>query len=174
MVARELTTKRLRLMPADLDDVDAFHSILIDPGVRRYLCDDRILPREDALGFVNAGLESLRSRGMGLWLAYSPNGGDALGFFLLRPLEAANHAELLYALLPAHWGGGLAVEGARAIIDYAFTTLDCDEILAELDEPNEASARVAKKLGMTFAGTRPGPAHTLLKYTLRREDHNAS
>ncbi len=41
-----LNTGRMRLRPISSDDVDALHALWTDPDVRRYLWDDRIIPRE--------------------------------------------------------------------------------------------------------------------------------
>lgn len=169
MQAPTLTTARLRLMPASLLDVDAFHAMLTDAGIRRYLCDDRILPRADAEVMVWNSLRSFATEGMGLWLVHYLKEPDSpIGFCMLRPPGDHPMPEVLYAILPGSWGRGFAVEAARAVIDYAFDTLRRTEILAEMDEPNAASARVAEKLGMEGFGARPGPAHTLLRYVLRR------
>lgn len=169
MPAPILTTARLRLVPAGVLDTDTFHAILTDANVRRYLCDDRILPRADAEAMVWASLRSFATDSLGLWLAHEvAQPGTAIGFCMLRPPGEHPLPELLYAFLPVAQGRGLAVEAARAVIQHAFSTLGYTEILAEMDEPNQASRRVAEKLGMKFTGTRPGPAHTLLRYTLRR------
>lgn len=164
-----LTSARLRLVPAGLLDIDTFHTMLTDADVRRYLCDDRATPREDAEAMVWNSLRSFSTNGMGLWLVYTVNeSGSAIGFCMLRPPGEHPVPELLYAVLPGSWGRGFAVEAAQAVIDYGFNTLRCTEILAEMDEPNTASVRVAEKLGMKRFGTRPGPAHTLLRYRLER------
>lgn len=169
MQAPILTTTRLRLVPAGVLDVDTFHSLLCDAGIRRYLCDDKILLREDAEAMVWTSLRAFTTDGMGLWLIQERAAPDvAIGFCMLRPPGENPMPELLYAIRPDWWGHGYAVEAARGSIDHAFGALRCTEILAEMDEPNAASKRVAEKLGMTLIGTRPGPAHTLLRYMIRR------
>ncbi len=52
----------------------------------------------------------------------------------------------------AAWGRGLATEGARAALDFAFTTLDLEEVIAIIHPDNVRSRRVAEKLGMTIEG----------------------
>jgi ribosomal-protein-alanine N-acetyltransferase len=49
----------------------------------------------------------------------------------------------------SHWGQGLATEGARAVVRYAFTVLNLDEILSFTVPANLPSRRVMEKLGMT-------------------------
>ncbi len=46
-------------------------------------------------------------------------------------------------------GRGLATEGARRVIDHAFTTVGLSEVVAITVEANTASRNVMRKLGMT-------------------------
>ncbi len=53
-------------------------------------------------------------------------------------------------LLPReHWGNGYATEGGRAALDYAFTTMKLDEVVALTAASNIPSQRVMQRLGMT-------------------------
>jgi RimJ/RimL family protein N-acetyltransferase len=51
-------------------------------------------------------------------------------------------------LAAEYWGSGLATEGARAVVHYAFQTLGLDEIVATTVFANARSRRVMEKLGM--------------------------
>lgn len=57
--------------------------------------------------------------------------------------------EVGWRLIPEFWNRGLATEGARAALDYAFTTLDLTEIVSFTTTTNAPSRRVMEKLGMT-------------------------
>jgi len=173
MAARTLTTPQLRLAPVSEADTDALHAILIDADVRRYLCDGRIVPREFAVDLVRDSSKWFRLHSVGLWLLHESPAPRAIGFCMLRPPGEHPAPELLYALLPNSWGRGYAVEASRAVLAHAFEVLGCAEVIAEMDEPNSASVHVAEKLGMRFIGTRPGPAHTLLRYAVTREQFAA-
>ena len=56
--------------------------------------------------------------------------------------------EIGWRLASAHWGRGLATEGARAVLDYAFTTLKLSEVVAIAAAANTPSRRVMEKIGM--------------------------
>jgi ribosomal-protein-alanine N-acetyltransferase len=56
--------------------------------------------------------------------------------------------QLLYALLPDYLGKGIAAEASREIIRYSFDTLGFNYLCASCDTPNEASHKVAERLGM--------------------------
>ena len=58
-----------------------------------------------------------------------------------------------YCLDDAAWGHGYATEAGRALIQWAFDTLDINRVQAETDTRNVASARVLEKLGFMREGT---------------------
>ena len=150
MKAYLFQTDRLRLRPGTLDDVESFHAIWTDPGVRRYLWDDIVIDRAVAEAVIQESEQTFAERGIGQWLLFEAEGETPIGFCGLRALEESPEVELLYGILPAHWGRGYAVEASCALLDHAFGTVDLPYVLAEMDAPNAASARVAEKLGMRF------------------------
>jgi [ribosomal protein S5]-alanine N-acetyltransferase len=62
-------------------------------------------------------------------------------------------ASLGYCLSDAAWGHGYATEAGRAVLRWAFDTLDLNRVQAEVDTRNAASARVLEKLGFLREGT---------------------
>jgi [ribosomal protein S5]-alanine N-acetyltransferase len=62
-------------------------------------------------------------------------------------------ASMGYCLDDAAWGRGYATEAARALLVWAFGTLDLNRVQAETDTRNAASARVLEKLGFVREGT---------------------
>jgi RimJ/RimL family protein N-acetyltransferase len=61
-------------------------------------------------------------------------------------------ASLGYCLSDAAWGHGYATEAARALLRWAFDTLDLNRVQAETDTRNLASARVLEKVGFVREG----------------------
>ena len=53
----------------------------------------------------------------------------------------------------AEWGRGFASEAGRMAVDWAFTTLDLDEVISVTLPHNTASRRVMAKVGLTDTGT---------------------
>jgi RimJ/RimL family protein N-acetyltransferase len=62
-------------------------------------------------------------------------------------------ASMGYCLTDAAWGQGYATEAARAVLQWAYDTLDLNRVQAEADTRNTASARVLEKLGFVLEGT---------------------
>ena len=149
MAAPVLRTLRAVLRPLGVADLDAIHALWTDPDVRRYLWDDVTITRERAAGVVAASADNFRSRGYGIWGIRADDGGPLMGFSGAIPAEDGG-AELIYGLLPAWWGRGLATECAGAVLDHLFDTAGQSGVLALTDAPNAASVRLMERLGMTF------------------------
>ena len=143
----QLETTRLRLRPCRADDAELVHALWTDAHVRRFLFDGRTLSPEDTRTRVEASLANFEQHGYGIWLAFARDGGGLVGFAgLLRAEQAPPN--LIYGIAPDFWGHGYATEAARAVLDYALTSLGLTKVAADVDEPNAASVRVLEKLGM--------------------------
>ena len=53
-----------------------------------------------------------------------------------------------WRLSPMFWGKGLATEGAKRCLDFAFNDLNLDQIISTAPKANLASTGVMKKIGM--------------------------
>jgi [ribosomal protein S5]-alanine N-acetyltransferase len=150
MALRQIETDRLRLRPLAREDVDALHRLLVEPGVRKHLLDDEVIPRERAASFVETSLASFEAHGYGLW-SVMPKDADALiGFCGFWFFHEPPRLELLYGLGEEHWHKGLATEVATEMIQYGFDTLSFERVEASTDAPNCASVAVMERAGMSF------------------------
>jgi len=167
-VAPELSSARLALRPAGLDDLAAVHGLWTEPSVRRFLFDDRTLGADEVRGFLARSEASFRTRGFGLWLGFEGRDPAIAAFAALLPQEAPGAPpSLIYGVRPAGTGRGLATETARAVLAHAFGALALPRVHADVDAPNAASVRVLEKLGMVRAGERVGAwGDPLLDFTL--------
>jgi RimJ/RimL family protein N-acetyltransferase len=146
----EIDTARLRLRPLTPPDLDALHRLLIQPGVRRYLLDDEVIPRERTRSFIDTSVASFEANGYGLWGAIERARGELIGFCGFWLFHEPPRLELLYGLGDDHGRKGFATEMAAAMIRYGFETLAFDRIEASTDAPNTASVAVMQRAGMAF------------------------
>jgi RimJ/RimL family protein N-acetyltransferase len=56
--------------------------------------------------------------------------------------------EIGWRLSSKHWGQGYATEAAKAVLHYAFTELDLNEIISFTVAANSKSCRVMEKIGL--------------------------
>jgi ribosomal-protein-alanine N-acetyltransferase len=102
--------------------------------------------------------------------------GELVGAIGLRIDRAFNRAELGYWVGTAFWSRGYCTEAARAVLDFAFTTLGLNRVHATHLARNPASGRVMQKIGMAREGvarqhvTKWGRYEDLVLYGLIRED----
>jgi RimJ/RimL family protein N-acetyltransferase len=61
--------------------------------------------------------------------------------------------EIGWRLSLDHWGKGYATEAAKAVLDYAFTVLNLDEIISFTTIGNVKSRRVMEKVGLHYDET---------------------
>jgi RimJ/RimL family protein N-acetyltransferase len=149
-----LHTTRLRLRPftsADADDLFALHS---SADVLRYWDSPPWSDRDRADGFI-ASCRQMADEGSGARPAIErASDGAFLGWCsLTRWNPTYRSASLGYCLSDAAWGHGYATEAARALLQWAFDTVDLNRVQAEADTRNAASARVLEKLGFAREGT---------------------
>jgi ribosomal-protein-alanine N-acetyltransferase len=143
-----LETPRLRLAPFGPDEAGLLHQLWMDPGVRRYLWDDQVIPPEQTAETIEKSEELFRRHGYGLWSLRWRETGELIGFAGYWHFRDPPELELLFGLAPGVWGRGLAAEASRELLRHAFEDLGFTEVRASTDAENRASLRVLEKLGM--------------------------
>jgi ribosomal-protein-alanine N-acetyltransferase len=138
-----LATERLRLRPVTSGDLGRLHDLLTQPEVRRYLCDDAVLSREQVEGLMGEAA-ALGPAGLGLWSLLTAE-GTWIGILGLQPVSEgaakahpAFHGEVepLVALHRQAWGKGYATEALDRAVAYAAESLGRTCLVALVDEPN--------------------------------------
>lgn len=147
-----LETSRLVLRRFGPDDVELLVDLDSDPEVMRFITGGLPTSREEIEREVLPAFLAHydRSHGYGFWAAVEKGSQEFVGWFHLRPGHGAppDEPELGYRLRHSAWGRGLATEGARALIDVAFTKLGARRVVAETMAVHLASRRVMEQAGM--------------------------
>ena len=147
-----LTTPRLSLRRIDDEHLDDLVELDSDPAVMRFINGGTPTPREVYQESLLERMKAFGDQPYGYAAAYED--GRFVGWFHLRPSVADPEVlELGYRLRREAWGRGLATEGSRALVRYAFETLDTGTVNACAMPENTASISVLKKCGMHFVGT---------------------
>jgi ribosomal-protein-alanine N-acetyltransferase len=157
----ELFTKRLKLRSWREDDRPLFADLNADPHVRRWY--PGVLSRAESDAVVDSFELHHLSHGFTMWAVevIASDQGDAAFIGMLGLKEVAfeapfDHTEPLieigWALSPEWWGMGLAVEGARAALEFGFVDCGLKEIVSFTVPPNLASQAVMQRIGMRYDG----------------------
>lgn len=149
-----LTTDRLLLRPFGDGDADALFALHSNAFVLRYWDSPPWSERSRAARFL-AACRTMAEEGTGARVAIDrASDGEFLGWCSLSQWNPDfRSASLGYCLTEASWGHGYATEAARAVLAWAFDTLDLNRVQAEADTRNIGSARVLEKLGFVREGT---------------------
>jgi RimJ/RimL family protein N-acetyltransferase len=148
-----ILTERLNLRPLDpIADVDALQAYQSRPDVCRYIPYE---PRSrevvaERLANPEFNRSVIDAEGQVLWLAVElRESGVVVGDVVLM-YRSAEHktVEIGYVLNPDYQGHGYATEAGAALLELAFDGLGAHRVFARIDERNDASAGVLRRLGM--------------------------
>jgi RimJ/RimL family protein N-acetyltransferase len=156
-----LETERLRLREPTPEDLDALAPIFADPEVQRYT-GGVVRSREYVADRIEEMRAHWRRYGVGLFAVERKADQAVLGrvgFLVWDPVSWENglrahvaqpyETEIGWTLGREHWGQGYATEGAIAARDWAARELGLRRLISLIQVGNEASERVAEKLGMS-------------------------
>jgi RimJ/RimL family protein N-acetyltransferase len=151
MPVPSLETDRLSLRPRSIEDLDACVAMDLDPQVHRYIFErapELVAHRNAVKARMSGGWPPVG----GYWMVEFKGTANALGWCALFPLENTGQIELGYRYVTSAWGQGVATEAARAVLDYGFSVLKLDPIVAVTHPENAGSKGVLAKLGFRYQG----------------------
>jgi len=145
------STERLVLRRWREADREPFARLNADPRVMEFMPNP--LSRDESDLLVERIEAHFLKHGFGLCAAELRRDGSFIGFVgLAAPaFECAFTpcVEIGWRLAADHWGQGLATEGAREMVRYAFEVVGLDALVSFTASGNSRSRRVMEKLGMT-------------------------
>jgi RimJ/RimL family protein N-acetyltransferase len=175
-MSNELRTERLLLRRWRESDRLPFQQINADPGVMEFFPEPLTTDASDAL--FDRAREHFDRHGFGPFAVELIQTSTFIGFIGLSVPSFVAHfmpaVEIGWRLAFEHWGKGLATEGARAALRYAFETLRVEEVVSFTVPANLRSRRVMEKLGMShnpaddFDHPRLPADHPLRRHVLYR------
>lgn len=145
-----IETERLILRRWKDSDLDAFAAINQDPKVMATI--GSLKSREETRQMMERFKDRFIEKGFCLYAAELKETAEMIGFIgcsvpgFDAPFMPC--VEIGWRLASAHWGKGLAPEGAQAVLADMFARPDIEEIVSFTAAINTNSMRVMKKLGM--------------------------
>ena len=143
-----LETERLVLRAPRLGDAKSVTTLAND---RRIAENTARIPYPYRLADAHEFITSASRTGNETIFVVTLRGGGVIGACgLMTPAD--DSTEVGYWLGAKHWGKGYATEAVRAMIDHAFTDLDCEALQSAARVTNPASRRVLEKCGFQWTG----------------------
>lgn len=148
-----LQTPRLRLRRTHADDADALYAIHSDPQVMRYWSSPAWTERQQAVEKLTDIERQLAEMDVYVWGIALRNSDLLIGSTALFALQREQgRAEIGYSLGSQYQGMGLGQEALRAVLGFAFDTLDLRRIEADIDPRNLPSMKLVERLGFVREG----------------------
>lgn len=160
----DLETTNLKLRPVSLEDEAYFFETWNDSAFRRYLFDDRPVPREFVHAQIEESIKNFREQRFGIWTLVRKDEGRRIGFCALRLNPNRMGVELVYGIETNFWGHGYATEASQAVLRYAIEQLHIQRVVATTDWSNVASRKVLEKIGMQFDHIEKGARDSVACY----------
>ena len=166
-----LDTARLLIRERTLDDLEPCLEMDRDPEVTRYIAG----PWRDPIAHRQLLVHRMTRRyppGLGYWSIRERAAPERfIGWVLLIPDHGVGpEVEIGWRLVRSAWGKGIATEAARALVQHAFETVRLPRVIADIASDNQASLRVARKLGMRWMGYDIGDGARYERFRLMRDD----
>lgn len=154
--SRLVVTERLELAAVTVEDLPDFHRLHSDPRTYLHAPESRHPDLAHSASVLEGCIEDWTTRGLGYWSARDRQTGDYLGCGGVR--DSGEVWNVYYRFFPSAWGRGLATELVREAGPRAHS-IDHNAVLQAVIRPwNQASRRLAERLGMQLTHERVDPA----------------
>ncbi len=150
-----IETERLYLRQWQASDFAIFAAMNADPEVMKYF--PKLLSAKVSDIIANKCQQLIADNGWGFWALSLKEGSEKndafIGFVGLNQTHAdmsfAPCVEIAWRLRKEFWGQGYATEAARASLDFAFSELALEEVVAFTAVINKRSQLLMKRIRMT-------------------------
>lgn len=145
-----LETDRLILRTWQTEDIAPMAAINQDPKVMEYFPVLQDLEKTKQL--INKFTQHFEEHGYTFYAVELKEDHTFIGFVGLSMASFEAHftpaIEIGWRIASKYWGKGYATEAAQAVLHYAFTQLNLDEVVSFTVEDNTRSWRVMEKIGL--------------------------
>jgi [ribosomal protein S5]-alanine N-acetyltransferase len=144
-----LDTERLRIRPWRDPDRPALERMVRDAGMMRYITRGRTWSDEEVDALLARQARHLETHGACFGAVALKDTDEVVGMAGMQAHDDGQF-ELGWWIWKDYWSRGFATEAAQAVVAHARDVMGLRRLVAVIDPPNTASARVAEKLGMRF------------------------
>ena len=154
----QLETQRLTLRKLTEKDIPAYYEQLgSSAAVTKYMLFDPHKDISESVASIQKALRRYESGRCYRWGIARKENSDLIGVIeLLRFDEENSTCSFAYMLGEAFWGMGYGTEALRAALDFAFSRMGMEAVVANHFAANPASGAAMGKAGMVHLRTLPG------------------
>ena len=143
-----MESKRLNFRKITKDDFNNLQPILQDLEVM--YAWEHAFTDEEVYEWIDKNLIRYANEGYSYFAVTEKSTNDFIGVMgpLIEEINGTRHIGIAYILNKKYWGKGYGIEGAEACMNYAFSKLNADKVIAEIRPNNISSRKIAEKLNM--------------------------
>ena len=144
-----------------MSDLEPLYCLQRDPQMMQYMGDGHVHDETESEAWLRWHVDLWDVDGCSLFAADLKPGLRFVGWVgVTKPYwfpEMMPTPEIGWFIDRAHWGQGLATEGATAALRFTFEQVGMERIIGIYHAENLASGRVMEKIGMSFWTELPHP-----------------
>lgn len=154
---RQLQTSRLILRKLTAEDIPAYYERLgSSAAVTKYMLWEPHKDISESVASIQKAQRRYEAGRCYRWGIALQSDNSLIGVIeLLRFDEEAGSCSFAYMLGEEFWGMGYGTEALRAALDFAFTQMQVEAVIADHFSINSASGAVMRKAGMFPSGILP-------------------
>jgi ribosomal-protein-alanine N-acetyltransferase len=166
-----LETERLLIRPFTLEDLPRLVEMRSDPEVNVYLGGAKMQNPESLARRIEFYIDCAKKYGFGMSAMIWKETDEIIGWSGLQPLDGTDEIEVGYGMIKEFWGRGIALEAARAWLDFGFNEKSLERIVAVAYPENKNSWGIMEKLGMRYEKTAEHYGANCVFYAISRDEY---
>ena len=148
-----LSTERLDLRQLKNEDDNEIFIMRSDEEINKYTGIKRAVTIDDARQYIKKINTFIGNNESIMWGVSLKNNSTLIGTICLWNIDAEKkQAEIGYVLHPTYEKQGIMSEAAMAVIDYGFSGMQLNAIVADLEAGNTASIKLLERTGFVYEG----------------------
>ena len=165
-----IETERLFLREMDMNDYEALHRVLADPGIMQHY--PYTFDEQRVRDWIRRNMDRYKANGFGLWAVCMKETGEMIGDcgLTLQHINGEMLPEIGYHIRRDCQHRGYAREAAGAVRDWAFRNTDYPALYSYCKYTNEPSIRTAESIGMHFDCEYPDDVNGITHVSVIRRD----
>lgn len=141
-----ITGNAIELIPLSLNDVVDMHSYISNPDVSKFIGWSLTKSIDETEKFICELLNNIRNRTHIYASIVLKNKKQVIGNIMLFNFNFDKKSvELGYVLSQKSWGNGIISEAVKLVVEFSFSNLDIEIIIANVIESNIGSVKVLEK-----------------------------
>lgn len=165
----EIITDRIIMREFEENDIEGLYDIVKKNEVGEWLGIGKGMSFDETKDYLDKILTHWSTYNFGVWAIVNISNKQIIGHCGFRHIDNTEEIEIIYLLDPKYWGQGITTEAGKKALQYAFTTLKLNKVMARIRINNSKSKKVINKLGFKFIGDKNYNGRILSYYELKKQ-----